>query len=199
MQHALSFCCQLTQKPPPKPTARSAARAQRTSRPNWADRLLAPIRVGVQEILPGALKLGSAVTVSAVGRRAAESLAAQVMQQHIRWQGAAAAAAAAAARAGGGAAAREAALTAAQRGLTSAAARYGAVRGAMAFVGPVMWGWLAVDLGLMSIGTDYARIIRAVFVMAQVRLVCTQGWVSPEDEAAQGGGAEGSWEEWGGA
>ena len=32
----------------------------------------------------------------------------------------------------------------------------------MAFVGPLMWGWLAVDLGMMAIGTDYARIIRAV-------------------------------------
>ncbi|KAI8464180.1 MAG: hypothetical protein J3K34DRAFT_474538 [Monoraphidium minutum] len=160
---------------------RAAAR-----RPSLGERLLAPLRLSVQELLPGALKLGSAVTVSAVGRRAAERLGAQVLQQHVRWQAAAAAASAAAARAGGAAAAREAALAAAQRGLTSAAARYGAVRGAMAFVGPLMWGWLAVDLGMMAIGTDYSRIIKAVFVLAQARLLRTHGWT-----AAAGGGAGG--------
>jgi uncharacterized protein YaaW (UPF0174 family) len=156
------------------------------------ERLLAPLRMGVRELLPGAIKLTSAVTVSAVGRQAAEKLAAQLMRRHIQWQSAAAAAAAAA-RAGGaaagGAAAREAALAAAQKGLTSAAARYGAVRGAMAFVGPVMWGWLAVDLGLMAIGTDYARIIRAVFVLAQARLLRTHGWTAAA--APEGGSNEG--------
>ncbi|KIY99117.1 hypothetical protein MNEG_8844 [Monoraphidium neglectum] len=123
-------------------------------RPGWAERLLAPIRLSVQELLPGAVKLGGAVTVSAVGRRAAERLAAQ-------------------------------------RGLTGAAARYGALRGAMAFVGPVMWGWLAVDLGMMAIGTDYSRIIRAVFVLAQVRLLCTHGWCAAEPGGPEelGGGS----------
>jgi hypothetical protein len=41
-------------------------------------------------------------------------------------------------------------------------------QGALSFLGPLMWGWLAVDLALKSIGTDYARIIRAVFILAQV-------------------------------
>ena len=49
-----------------------------------------------------------------------------------------------------------------------AQARYGAVRGAMSLLGPVMWGWLAVDLAMKAVGTDYARIIRAVFLLAQV-------------------------------
>jgi hypothetical protein len=175
---------------PPDAEPRSAGGARR---PGLAERLLAPLRIGVRELLPGAIKFGSAVTVSAVGRQAAEKMAAQLMRSHIQWQSAAAAAAAAA-RAGGaaagGAAAREAALAAAQKGLTSAAARYGALRGAMAFVGPVMWGWLAVDLGLMAIGTDYARIIRAVFVLAQARLLRTHGWcaAAPEEGPSSGGG-----------
>jgi hypothetical protein len=49
-----------------------------------------------------------------------------------------------------------------------ATARYSAMQGALAFLGPVMWGSLALDLALKAIGTDYARIIRAVFILAQV-------------------------------
>ena len=43
------------------------------------------------------------------------------------------------------------------------------MRGALSLLGPLMWGWLAVDLALKAIGTDYARVIRAVFMLAQVR------------------------------
>ncbi len=41
-------------------------------------------------------------------------------------------------------------------------------------------------------GTDYARVIRAVFLLAQARLVRTQGFVNPSSTA-------GSMEEVGGA
>ncbi len=75
---------------------------------------------------------------------------------------------------------QQAALQAAQKGLTAATARYSAVQGALSFLGPVMWGWLAADLALKAVGTDYARIIRAVYVLAQVRLVKTYGFVNPE-------------------
>ena len=37
----------------------------------------------------------------------------------------------------------------------------------MAFLGPVMWGSLALDLALKAIGTDYARVVRAVYILAQ--------------------------------
>jgi uncharacterized protein YaaW (UPF0174 family) len=50
------------------------------------------------------------------------------------------------------------------------------MRGALSLLGPLMWGWLAVDLALKAIGTDYARVIRAVFMLAQVR-VCASGAV----------------------
>jgi hypothetical protein len=64
---------------------------------------------------------------------------------------------------------RQAALAAAQKGLTSATMRYSAVQSALAFLGPVMWAWLAVDLVRAAVGTDYARVVRAVYILAQVR------------------------------
>jgi uncharacterized membrane protein YgcG len=73
---------------------------------------------------------------------------------------------------------RQAALAAAQQGLTSATLRYSAVRSALSFVGPLMWAWLAVDLVRAAVGTDYARVVRAVYILAQVRLVATQGWTA---------------------
>lgn len=59
-------------------------------------------------------------------------------------------------------------VQAAQKGVTVATARYSALRGALSFLGPVMWGTFAVDLALKAIGTDYARVVRAVFLLAQV-------------------------------
>ncbi|KAJ9531628.1 hypothetical protein QJQ45_021777 [Haematococcus lacustris] len=110
----------------------------------WAQRFTAPIRFGLDELGPALVKLGSA------------------------YDGVGASALGAVARGGGGAVAsawgRQAALEAAQKGLTVATARYSAVQpllaeqGMLSFLGPVMWGWLAVDLALKSIGTDYARI-----------------------------------------
>jgi uncharacterized protein YaaW (UPF0174 family) len=63
---------------------------------------------------------------------------------------------------------RQAALAAAQKGLTSATMRYSAVQSALTFLGPVMWAWLAVDLVRAAVGTDYARVVRAVYILAQV-------------------------------
>lgn len=37
-------------------------------------------------------------------------------------------------------------------------------------------GWLAVDLALKAMGSDHGRVARAVFALAQVRLIRTQGW-----------------------
>lgn len=30
------------------------------------------------------------------------------------------------------------------------------------------WAWLAVDLVKAAVGTDYARVVRAVYILAQV-------------------------------
>lgn len=68
---------------------------------------------------------------------------------------------------------------AAQAGLTSAATRYGAVSGALSMLGPIMWTWLAADLALQSIGTDFQRITKAIYALAQIRLLRTKGFINP--------------------
>ncbi|AFZ23413.1 hypothetical protein Cylst_1103 [Cylindrospermum stagnale PCC 7417] len=68
------------------------------------------------------------------------------------------------------------ALQMARRGMTASAARYGAVRGAFAVVGPVMWAWFFADLGWRAIATNYGRIIPTIFALAQIRLTRAESW-----------------------
>ncbi len=72
----------------------------------------------------------------------------------------------------------------ARRGMAATAARYGTVRGALGVLGPMMWGWLAVDVALKAIGTDYGRVARAIVALAQIRLLRTYGWSSKQPSAA---------------
>lgn len=68
------------------------------------------------------------------------------------------------------------ALQMARRGMTASAARYGAVRGMFAFLGPVMWTWFFADLGWRAIATNYGRIIPTIFALAQIRLTRAECW-----------------------
>ena len=81
---------------------------------------------------------------------------------------------------GGTAAAKQfqgyATLQVARRGMTVSAARYGAVRGLFAFVGPMMWAWFFADLGWRAIATNYGRIIPTIFALAQIRLTRDECW-----------------------
>ena len=43
-----------------------------------------------------------------------------------------------------------------------------------------MWVMLGVDLARVSLGTDWARIVKAVFALAQIRLLRTYGFCNPE-------------------
>ncbi len=70
----------------------------------------------------------------------------------------------------GGAIANQIALQTAKQGMTTAAARYGAVRTVLSLVGPALWGWFIADLGWKAIATDYGRIIPTIFALAQIRL-----------------------------
>lgn len=58
----------------------------------------------------------------------------------------------------------------ATRGMAINTARYTAIRGIFAFLGPLLWGSLAVDLGWKAIETNYTRIIPIIFTLAQIRL-----------------------------
>ncbi len=62
------------------------------------------------------------------------------------------------------------ALQGAKQGMTVTAARYGAVRGIFACMGPVLWTWFFADLGWRAISTNYGRIIPIIFALAQIRL-----------------------------
>ncbi|KAG2487608.1 hypothetical protein HYH03_013747 [Edaphochlamys debaryana] len=154
---------------------------------NWTERLTAPFRLGLKDLAPTLLNFAGVVTVTKVGQQAAQQLASNLVCSHVRYQ-AALRAATAASSGGLGLAAKgamagwgkQALLEAAQRSLTHATARYSALRGALSFVGPVLWGWLALDLALKAIGPDYARVVRAVFLLSQVRLVRTHGFVSTD-------------------
>ncbi len=68
------------------------------------------------------------------------------------------------------------ALQAARQGMAMNAARYGAVRGVFACVGPVLWTWFFADLGWRAIATNYGRIIPTVFALAQIRLTRAECW-----------------------
>jgi len=68
------------------------------------------------------------------------------------------------------------ALQAARRGMAINTARYGAVRGVFACVGPVLWTWFLADLGWRAISTNYGRIIPTVFALAQIRLTRAHCW-----------------------
>ena len=68
------------------------------------------------------------------------------------------------------------ALQAARKGMAMSAARYGAVRGVFAFLGPVLWGCFLADLGWRAVATNYTRIIPVIFTLAQIRLTRSECW-----------------------
>ncbi|XP_076916429.1 uncharacterized protein LOC143576142 [Bidens hawaiensis] len=63
-----------------------------------------------------------------------------------------------------------AALLAARQGLKGAASRYLGVRSIMVLLGPMLWGTFLADLIIQMLGTDYARILRAIYAFAQIRI-----------------------------
>lgn len=64
------------------------------------------------------------------------------------------------------------------RSTQHAAARYGAIRALSSAVTPAMWAVVVLDLLVKATGIDYGRVVRAVFALAQIRLVRTYGFTS---------------------
>ena len=58
----------------------------------------------------------------------------------------------------------------ASRGMVATSARYGAMRGLLACLGPALWTWFLADLGWRAVATNYSRVIPVVFTIAQIRL-----------------------------
>ncbi|XP_049349271.1 uncharacterized protein LOC125813844 isoform X1 [Solanum verrucosum] len=65
------------------------------------------------------------------------------------------------------------AMLAAKKGLAGAASRYFGLRSMMSFLGPILWGTLLADVVIQMLGTDYARIVRAIYAFAQIRITRT--------------------------
>ena len=73
------------------------------------------------------------------------------------------------------------AARAASRGAIAASARYGAMRGLLACVGPALWTWFLADLGWRAVATNYGRVMPVVFAIAQIRLTRSEsdlGWTA---------------------
>lgn len=58
--------------------------------------------------------------------------------------------------------------------------RCGSVNGALSLLGPIMWTLFGLDLLMKSLGTDYARVVKAVFSLGQIRLLKTYGFTKPK-------------------
>lgn len=63
------------------------------------------------------------------------------------------------------------ALQTAKKGMATNAARYGATKGVLSLMGPIVWGYFIADLGWKAIATNYGRVIPIVFTLAQIRLI----------------------------
>ncbi|KAB2073209.1 hypothetical protein ES319_A07G068400v1 [Gossypium barbadense] len=66
-----------------------------------------------------------------------------------------------------------AALLAAKQGFVGAASRYVGLRSMMNLFGPLFWGTFLADVVIQMLGTDYARILRAIYGFAQIRITRT--------------------------
>ena len=117
------------------------------------------------------LKGGSVIAVNSILKPILlKHIAWQFALHFVRYQGAKTA------LVQGGTIVNQIALQTAKQGMTTAAARYGAVRTVLSLVGPALWGWFIADLGWKAIATDYGRIIPTIFALAQIRLTRDDCW-----------------------
>lgn len=145
----------------------------------WVNTVAAPMLVAGAEWLPSLAKLGGVAAFGRARPAVLRSLAAKLAVQVHRCDAALRVLYRQGALGARGALQSRMQLQAAQEGVGVAAARYGTARGALAMLGPLMWAWLAADLTLLALGTDYGRLVRAIVALAQVRLLRTHGFVSP--------------------
>ncbi len=59
----------------------------------------------------------------------------------------------------------------AKRGMLASATQYTAARTVFSVITPALWGLFFADLGWRAIATNYGRIIPAIFIVAQIRLL----------------------------
>lgn len=158
------------------------AQPPRSKKPNIVQKILSPLKLGARDVVPAITKLGATVAVTNLHVNIARKLGTALVSRRIQYEAAVQMAVSAASRGAVAGVQGKVALQAAQRGLTAAATRYAAARTVLSLVGPIMWASTFVDLARMSIGIDYSRVVKAVFMLAQIRLLRTDGWALDESK-----------------
>ncbi|KAL3824929.1 hypothetical protein ACJIZ3_020958 [Penstemon smallii] len=143
----------------------------------WKVQKLAALRIGATELRPMILKGGGMLTLEKTfeflggrltGKMVSEAAKYQMKKEFMKK--------------GGHLAAINlesgAALLAAKQGLKVAATRYLGLRSIVQLLGPMMWGTLLADVVIQMLGTDYARILRAIYAFAQIRIYRSHKMVS---------------------
>ncbi|KAG0543930.1 hypothetical protein BDA96_02G231400 [Sorghum bicolor] len=147
---------------------------------NWKVLTDVAWRVGRKGMETTFLKGGSALTLKTIYESLASRLSGKLLKEAANYeikkelvkQGGRLAAVNLESRAG---------LLAARQGLARAASRYVGLRSVMTFLGPIMWGTLLADIVIQMLGTDYARIVQAIYAFAQIRLTRTS-YIEPDEE-----------------
>ncbi|CAI5502619.1 unnamed protein product [Closterium sp. Naga37s-1] len=126
----------------------------------------AAMRMGRDEILATFLKGGSALTLTTVKKLLLSRITGRVLYERAKYE-----VTQMALKRGGqlvlSTIESRLAFYSAKQGLAAATARYVSLRSAMALLGPLLWGAFIADVVVQSLGTDYARVVRAIFSFAQ--------------------------------
>lgn len=143
----------------------------------WKVQAVAAFRGGVTELRSIVLKGGGLLTLAKIYQLLARRLSGKMFVEAANYQ-----IKSEFLKKGGQLAAinleSRAALLAAKQGFAGAASRYLGLRSMMTLLGPMLWGTFLADIVIQMLGTDYARILRAIYAFAQIRITRTYGLLS---------------------
>ncbi|KAH9298468.1 hypothetical protein KI387_030150, partial [Taxus chinensis] len=132
----------------------------------WQGYIIAAAKLGAEELLSVILKGGGAMTISKLQDVLAKSLSRKMVVEAAKCQ-----LAKDMMKKGGQAVATKlemhVACLAARQGFSGAASRYIAFQSMTMFLGPLLWGTFLADIVIRASGTDYARVVRAIYAFAQ--------------------------------
>lgn len=147
----------------------------------WKVRTVAALKVGTVELPSMILKGGGMFTLGKIYQLLARKLSGKMLLEAANYQ-----IKNEVIRKGGQLAAMNlesrTALLAARQGLLSAASRYLGLRSLVALLGPMLWGTFVADVVIQMLGTDYARIVRAIYAFALIRILRTYRLPSDDNE-----------------
>ncbi|XP_043806380.1 uncharacterized protein LOC110599907 isoform X3 [Manihot esculenta] len=138
----------------------------------WKGPALAALKLGLVELQSMVLKSGGMFTLSSFYQLFSRKLSGKVFLEAANYQ-----VKREIIKKGGQLAAinleSRAALLAAKQGFAGAATRYLGFRSMISLLGPLMWGTFLADVVIQMLGTDYARILRAIYAFAEIRVTRT--------------------------